>query len=51
MTSTHAIAETTSLPALWVSDAIEGRMAEVIYRQHGAKESQQNKLDIWPETF
>lgn len=37
ITSTQSIAEVTGLPELWVSDAIEGCMAEVIYRQHGAK--------------
>jgi len=37
MTSSQAIAEKTGLPELWVSDAIEGRMAEVIYREHGAR--------------
>lgn len=36
MTSTQAIAESTGLPELWVFDAIEGSMAEIIYRQHGA---------------
>ncbi len=36
VTSTNAIASATGLPEQWVSDAIEGSMAEIIYRQHGA---------------
>jgi hypothetical protein len=36
-TSTQAIADSLGLPEMWVSDAIEGQMAEFIYRQHGAK--------------
>lgn len=41
MTTVQAIAESTGLHWLWVSDAIAGQMAERIYGQHGAVELDQ----------
>ena len=37
VTTTDDIAEKTGLTELWVFDAIDGNMAEVIYHQHGAR--------------
>jgi hypothetical protein len=36
-TATQAIADATGLPEQWVSDAIEGKMAELLYHERGAK--------------
>ena len=35
-TTTHAIAAATGLPLIWVSDAIEGDIARVIFNRYGA---------------
>jgi molybdopterin-guanine dinucleotide biosynthesis protein A len=37
VTSVDEIASAIDLPELWISDAIEGNMAEIIYTRHGAQ--------------